>query len=68
MATDAENIALGLRNVAQQIADLTANPKPSYSENSRSVSWTEHMNGLLAIQEKLRAQLVKASGPFTVYG
>jgi 1,2-phenylacetyl-CoA epoxidase catalytic subunit len=68
MATEAELIETSLLNVAQQLADLTTNPKPSYGENGRSVSWGEHMNNLLAIQEKLRAQLVKASGPFTVYG
>jgi hypothetical protein len=72
MATEAENIATALANVAQQLADLTANPKPSYSvsgpKGSRSVSWGEHMNNLLALQKQLRDQLVKVSGPYTVLG
>ena len=67
MATEAENIQTALENVAQQVADLTANPKPSYSENGRSVSWGEHMQSLLALQKQLREQLVKASGPHTTF-
>ena len=67
MATEAENIQTALENVAQQLADLTADPKPSYSENGRSISWGEHMNNLLTLQEKLRAQLVKSSGPHTTF-
>lgn len=67
MATEAENLQTALTNIAQQLADLTENPKPSYSENGRSISWGEHMNNLLALQEKLRGQLVKASGPHTTF-
>ncbi len=67
MATESQNIAASLENIAQQMADLTANPKPSYSENGRSLSWGEHFNNLLAAQKQLREQLQKAQGPFEIY-
>lgn len=67
MATEAENLQTALTNIAQQLADLTENPKPSYSENGRSISWGEHMNNLLTLQEKIRTQLQKASGPHTTF-
>jgi hypothetical protein len=67
VATEAENIQTAIDNVAQQLADLTRNPKPSYSENGRSVSWGEHFNNLLAAQKQLREELQRALGPYTVY-
>lgn len=66
MATEAENIQTALNNIAAQLADMTANPKPSYSNNGRSVSWGEHFNNLLGAQKALREQLVAAQGPFEV--
>jgi len=59
-------IQTALLNVAQQLADMTASPKPTYSVDGKSVSWGEHFNNLLASQQKLREQLQKAQGPFTL--
>lgn len=67
MATEAENLQTSLTNIAQQLADITANPKPTYSENGRSISWTEHFNSLMNAQKLIREQLQKAAGPFEVY-
>lgn len=67
MATEAENIQETLNNIAQQLKDLSANPKLTYSENGRTVGWTEHQANLISMQERLRAQLQKASGPHTTF-
>lgn len=67
MATEAENIRTALDNVARQLAEMTVDPKPSYSENGRSVSWGEHFNNLMTAQEKLLLALRKAEGPFTIF-
>lgn len=67
MATEAQNITTALEAIATQLVELTVDPKPSYSENGRSVSWGEHFNNLLALQKQLRDQLQKSGGPFEVY-
>lgn len=66
MATESENIRAALDNIAAQLAEMTASPKPSYSNNGRSVSWGEHFNNLTAAQKTLREQLVAAGGPWEV--
>jgi hypothetical protein len=72
MATAAENLTLTIERICQQLADLEANPKPSYSvsgpKGSRSVSWAEHRTSLTAQLEKLLTLRVKLAGPFTVLG
>lgn len=42
MATDAENIATIKSNALAILAEITASPKPSYSIDGQSVSWTEY--------------------------
>lgn len=67
MATASENLATALDNIAQQLADMTANPKPSYSNNGRSVSWGEHFRNLLDAEKALREELQRAAGPYDVF-
>lgn len=50
MATDAENLVIIRSNILQRLADLTANPKPSYDIDGQQVDWT-------AYQEMLFRQL-----------
>jgi len=50
-------------NIARQLADLTAQPKPSYQIDGQSVSWDEHFRGLCAELERLNYAL-QASEPF----
>jgi len=33
--------------IASQIKDLTENPKPSYSIDGQSISWTQHFEALV---------------------
>ena len=66
MATEVENIQTALTNIALQLANLTANYKPTTSIDGRQVSWTEHFSALVQAQESLRAQLIAAGGPFEV--
>lgn len=54
MATPLENLQTTYANICQQLADMTADPKPSYSSNGRSVSWGEHFNNLKAAVEEMR--------------
>jgi hypothetical protein len=64
--TRAQNLTAALDNIARQLADMTASPKPSYSVGDRSVSWTEHFNSLLDQQEALEVALQRCDGPFEV--
>ena len=66
MTPEQQLIQQALINVAQQLVNMTTNPKPSYSLDGKSVSWDEHYNALVASQEKLRKQLQAAGGPFTI--
>ncbi len=66
MATPTENIQAALNNVYQQLADITASPKPTYSVGGRSVSHGEHFNNLLASRKELLLALQQVNGPFEV--
>lgn len=67
MATEAENIRVRLEQIAAELVTLGGlGPKPDYSENGRSISWTAYKASLLAEQKQLREQLVMASGPWTI--
>lgn len=64
MATRAENLDSAIDNVCRQLKDLTDNPKPSYSLDGESYSWSEHwamLNRQLIDLEKSRQ---RADGPF----
>lgn len=64
IATRAENLTTALNQIATQLADLTAAPKPSYSVNGRSISWGEHFAALTARYEEIEKMLQRADGPF----
>ncbi len=63
MATRLENLETALDNIAAQIVDITENPKPDYSINGQSVSWSAHLNNLLNAQKILREQIQAEGGP-----
>lgn len=63
MATDAENIATIRSNLLAALATESANPKPSYSVDGQSVSWTEWRAGILKQIADLDA-LGAATTPF----
>lgn len=66
MPTPLDNLNAAYANVAQQIADVTANPQPSYSENGRSVSWSEYLSLLIDKQKALLQAIQMAGGPFEI--
>ena len=48
MPTDQEQLELIRARTLQQIVDIRANPKPSYSIDGQWVSWTTYVESLLA--------------------
>lgn len=50
-------------NIAAQLAELTAAPKPSYQIDGQQVSWDEHFRFLCAELERLNFA-IQASEPF----
>lgn len=50
-------------NIASQLADMTASPKPSYSKGGQSFSWGEHFRNLMDAQKDINEQLAQAE-PF----
>jgi hypothetical protein len=63
MATDAENIATIRSNLLAALATESANPKPSYSVDGQTVSWTEWRAGILKQIADLNT-LAAAATPF----
>ncbi len=63
MATARENLQTARDNVALRIKQITESPKPSYSIDGKSVSWTEYLDMLLRQFRELEAL---ANGPFEV--
>jgi hypothetical protein len=66
MATISENLATAKANLAANLASITANPKPSYSVDGKSYSWTEYMTALLAAIKGIDDQLAADAGPSEV--
>lgn len=64
MSTPAADIGVAIANIAAQIKDITANPKPDYSVNGQSISWASYLamlNGQLVALQQAQQSL---SGPF----
>jgi hypothetical protein len=51
MSTDLEQLELIRTRTLQQIADLRADPKPSYSLDGQWVTWTTYVESLQATVE-----------------
>lgn len=63
MPTDAENLATAVSNISALIADLTENPKPTYSINGQSVSWGDYLASLIKARNDLIGQIAIEEGP-----
>ena len=48
MSTETDQIALIRSQTLAQLADLRADPKPSYSIDGQNISWTEYAESLQA--------------------
>jgi len=63
MTTSAETISAIKQQTLTMIAELTANPKPSYSIDGQQVAWTEYLARLQATVDWCDTQLA-SSEPF----
>ena len=61
-----DDLTTAKTNIAAQLADMTANPKPSYSVAGRSVSWDEHFRALTEMYEKLMNLIALEGAPYEV--
>lgn len=63
MATITENLLTAKANFAQQLADLSANPKPSYTVDGKSYSWGEYLKFLIDAMASIDLQIQQEEGP-----
>lgn len=56
MPTTAENLATAYANYATILAEISENPKPTYSIDGQSVSWTEYQRFLLEQMAAIRME------------
>ena len=66
MATYKENLETARDEWAERLADLVANPKPTYSLDGKSVSWVEYQQFLLNGLEGINKAIQQAGAPFCV--
>lgn len=66
MATRAQNLQTALDNIAARIAAITANPKPDYSVDGKSYSWSGYLSMLITQSKALEEALVRAGGPYEI--
>lgn len=50
-------------NIAARLVDITANPKPDYSIDGQSVSWTSYFNSLIGQMDALNRLIQVEGGP-----
>lgn len=48
-------------NLVTAIKSITANPKPTYSNGARSVSWGEYMSSLMSQLETVEARIARGT-------
>jgi hypothetical protein len=65
MASYEDNLKAVKENIAARLAEITASPKPSYSIDGQSVSWTEYFNSLVQQLKEINQQL-EAAGSVAV--
>jgi len=64
MATDAQNLQTVYSNLVNILNTISANPKPTYSLDGKSVSWIEYYNMVFNNLQNVRRQMIFADGPF----
>lgn len=67
MATNAEQLATIKTQSLATIATITASPKPSYTIDGQTVSWTAYLKELRETVAWVDAQLVQAGGPYEIH-
>lgn len=66
MPTYLENLIAARDNVAANLADITATPKPNYTIDGQTVSWQSLFDSYLEHLERLDAQIA-AADPFEIH-
>lgn len=59
-----DDVQTSINNVASLLAQITANPQPTYSVQGVSISWTEYKSSLTKDLNELTELLVILSGPY----
>ncbi len=62
MATMNENLTAALANYALRLVELSASPKPDYSLDGKSVSWTTYQRFILDSMDRIREQIRAEDG------
>jgi hypothetical protein len=55
-----------LLNIQNQLAAMTATPKPTYSLDGVSYSWGEHFRNLVDLQKEISAAIQREDAAFEV--
>jgi len=61
-ATD--DLGVAINQVCAIIKDITANPKPDYSVNGQSISWSSYLSMLTEQVSKLQQAQQSLAGPY----
>ena len=64
MPSDLDNLTTIKSQIIQRLADITANPKPSYSLDGESVSWSEYQRLLMDQLKSIREQIALEGAPY----
>lgn len=57
------NVEVSINNISAKIAEITADPKPSYEIDGQRVEWTEFLRMLVEQLDVLRKVQTKLQGP-----
>jgi hypothetical protein len=57
------NLNLAVANFAAQIAEMSANPRPSYTVGDQSFDWTQYLEYLTRNMKAVQ-QLIQSLSPF----
>jgi hypothetical protein len=59
-----DDLSTAINQIAAQIKDITANPKPDYSVNGQSISWASYLSMLTEQITKLQQAQQSIAGPY----
>jgi hypothetical protein len=59
-----DDLGAAINQIAAQIKDITANPKPDYSVNGQSISWASYLSMLTEQITKLQQAQQSIAGPY----
>lgn len=66
MATNAQNLATAYANYAATLAEISADPKLTYTVGDRTFGWTEYQTFLMDAMDRIEKLQQHVDGPFIV--